>query len=309
MNNNKITGLADPTNDNNAVNMKYVNDKIHTQINTLFTNNANSYDLQPNFTFNGRAGGYPFHTGNGGIQQHYHGIWYRVTPKVFRWGLFRAYFSVHNNNLKPGKYTGVFEFFSLYNNTVINDFSTMIFGNSDSPNQNYKYIQLKSQSINNNHKKIIMQFEVFSNPGILNGELRFTRSYTYFSMFRVKFAFFHRIIEGLYDLDFDHGVFDADPQQLFFIDSLSLNNKRLTDVADPTDAKDSANKRYVDSEIAKLPHSDDGTLKLDGSRAMIRNLNMVIIISLTLKIQDQQTQIMQPLLISSIRQSVITIPL
>jgi len=32
------------------------------------------------------------------------------------------------------------------------------------------------------------------------------------------------------------------------------------------------NRKYVDDQIAKLPHSDTGTLKLDGSRAMTGNL-------------------------------------
>ena len=148
----------------------------------------------------------------------------------------------------------------------------MTFDNT-AANSNYKFIQLKSRSVDNNYKKIIMQFEVIRNPGVLNGKLKWRRILSHL-INSARFLFFRRIIEGLYDLDFDHGVFDADPQQLFFIDSLSLNNKRLTDVADPTDPKDSVNKTYVDDEIAKLPHSDTGTLKLDGSRAMTGTLDL-----------------------------------
>ena len=272
MNNNKIKGLAEPSEDSHAANMKYVNDQIQTQVNSLFSKNSHSYDLQPNFTFKSLSLSSVFNTNRGYPLHHHHGIWYRVTPAVISGQYFVLNFSAQHNNLKPGNYTALFELFSLYNHSIINDVSTMTFDNT-AANSNYKFIQLKSLSVDNNNKKIIMQFEVIRNPGVLNGKLKWRRILSHL-IYEVRFVFFHRIIEGLYDLDFDHGVFDADPQQLFFIDSLSLNNKRLTDVADPTDPKDSVNKTYVDNEIAKLPHSDTGTLKLDGSRAMTGNLLM-----------------------------------
>ena len=272
MNNNKIKGLAEPSEDSHAANMKYVNNQIQTQVNSLFSKNSHSYDLQPNFTFVSLYPGSVFNTGRGGTLLHNHGIWYRVTPVVISGQYFVLNFSAQHNNLKPGNYTALFELYSLYNGSKINDVSTMTFDNT-AANSNYKFIQLKSRRVDNNYKKIIMQFEVIRNPGVLNGKLKWRRILIHL-INSARFIFFHRIIEGLYDLDFDHGVFDADPQQLFFIDSLSLNNKRLTDVADPTDPKDSVNKYYVDDEIAKLPHSDTGTLKLDGSRAMTGTLNL-----------------------------------
>ena len=272
MNNNKIKGLAEPSEDSHAANMKYVNNQIQTQVNSLFSKNSHSYDLQPNFTFVSLNPGYIFNLGRGGTPPHNHVIWYRVTPAVISGQYFVLNFSAQHNNLKPGNYTALFELYSLYNGSKINDVSTMTFDNT-AANSNYKFIQLKSRSVDNNYKKIIMQFEVIRNPGVLNGKLKWRRILSHL-INSARFIFFHRIIEGLYDLDFDHGVFDADPQQLFFIDSLSLNNKRLTDVADPTDPRDSANKTYVDDEIAKLPHSDTGTLTLDGSRAMTGTLDL-----------------------------------
>ena len=271
MNNNKIKGLAEPSEDSHAANMKYVNNQIQTQVNSLFSKNSHSYDLQPNFNFVSLHPSSVFNTVSGGTL-HNHGKYYRVSPIVRLRQYFVLNFSAQNNNLKPGNYTALFELFSLYNGSLVNDLSTMTFNNT-AANSNYKFIQLKSLSVDNDYKKIIMQFQVIKNPGVLNGTLKWRRFPGYL-ISKVRFVFFHRIIEGLYDLDFDHGVFDADPQQLFFIDSLSLNNKRLTDVADPTDPKDSVNKTYVDDEIAKLPHSDNGTLKLDGSRAMIGTLNL-----------------------------------
>ena len=55
---------------------------------------------------------------------------------------------------------------------------------------------------------------------------------------------------------------------------MNLNENKLKGLAAPSEDKDGANKKYVDDEIAKLPHSDTGTLKLDGSRAMEGDLNM-----------------------------------
>ena len=53
-----------------------------------------------------------------------------------------------------------------------------------------------------------------------------------------------------------------------------MNNKKIDNLADPTEDSDATNKKYVDDEIAKLPHSDTGTLKLDGSRAIIGTLDL-----------------------------------
>ena len=120
-----------------------------------------------------------------------------------------------------------------------------------------------------------MQFEVIRNPGVLNGEFIWQIQFGH-SILKSKFAFFHRIIKGLYDTDFDHGVFDVDPQQIFFIESLSLNNKRITDVGDPTQNNDAATKKYIDDEIAKIPKptQSQDSLPLDGSKSMTGTLNM-----------------------------------
>ena len=56
--------------------------------------------------------------------------------------------------------------------------------------------------------------------------------------------------------------------------TLDMANHKIINAAVPTEDEDGANKKYVDDEIAKLPHSDTGTLKLDGSRTMTGNLNM-----------------------------------
>ena len=154
MNNNKIKGLAEPSEDSHAANMKYVNDQIQTQVNSLFSRNSHSYDLQPNFTFKSLSRSSVFNTERGYPLHHHHGIWYRVTPAVISGQYFVLNFSAQHNNLKPGNYTALFELFSVYNHSIINDVSTMTFDNT-AANSNYTFIQLKSLSVDNNHKKII----------------------------------------------------------------------------------------------------------------------------------------------------------
>ena len=71
------------------------------------------------------------------------------------------------------------------------------------------------------------------NPGSILGEFVCNKNaYTDFN--KAKCLFFHRVIEGFYETDFDHHIFNADPNQIFFLQSLSLNNKQMTDVADGT---------------------------------------------------------------------------
>ena len=43
-----------------------------------------------------------------------------------------------------------------------------------------------------------------------------------------------------------------------------MNDNKIKGLAEPSEDSD----EYVDDEISKLPHSDNGTLKLDGSRAV-----------------------------------------
>ena len=77
---------------------------------------------------------------------------------------------------------------------------------------------------------------------------------------------------------FDHQLFDAndiqDTNQILYFEDLNMNNNNIKKLAPPREKNDAANKKYVDAEISKLPHSDTGTLKLDGSRAMTGTLDL-----------------------------------
>ena len=127
-----------------------------------------------------------------------------------------------NIQLKPGNYTAIFELFSVYDDLFINDNSNMYLYPS---NSNYLNKKVQSLIINNNYKKIIFQFEVIRNPVSISGEFVFNKT-SYPDMGKCKCLFFHHVIEGFVETDFDHGIFNADPTQIFFLESLSLNNKK-----------------------------------------------------------------------------------
>ena len=59
------------------------------------------------------------------------------------------------------------------------------------------------------------------------------------------------------------------------LDPTDMNNNKIKGLAEPTDLKDGANKKYVDDQIKAIPAVDTSDLlKLDGSRAMTGNLQM-----------------------------------
>ena len=71
-----------------------------------------------------------------------------------------------------------------------------------------------------------------------------------------------------------------------------MNNNNIKKLSPPREKNDAANKKYVDTEIAKLPHSDTGTLKLDGSRAMTGTLDLggQRVINIKGFVEDDSTQ-------------------
>ena len=59
------------------------------------------------------------------------------------------------------------------------------------------------------------------------------------------------------------------------LDPIDMNNNKIKGLAEPTDLKDGANKKYVDDQIKAIPAVDTSDLlNLDGSRAMTGNLQM-----------------------------------
>ena len=59
------------------------------------------------------------------------------------------------------------------------------------------------------------------------------------------------------------------------LDPIDMNNNKIKGLAEPTDLKDVANKKYLDDQIRAIPAVETSDLlKLDGLRAMTGNLKM-----------------------------------
>ena len=145
------------------------------------------------------------------------------------------------------------------------------------------YAWASLQMVNNNlhdfqttHSKVFIYFKSNGQPGLINFQIRYYGSN--YNSADLNFLFFSRVLAGRVGYAFNHALFDVDDVQLanqiLYFEDVNLNENKIKGLGAPSEDKDGANKKYVDDEIAKLPHSDTGTLKLDGSRAMTGNLQM-----------------------------------
>ena len=140
---------------------------------------------------------------------------------------------------------------------------------------NYKIITF-SHDYQTTHSKAVIQFTSNGQAGEITFQIRYYGSnYTNLAL---NFFFFSRVLSGKHSTSFDDALFDVDDVQLtnqiLYFEDVNLNGNKIKNIAHPTEDEDGANKKYVDDEIAKLPHSDNGTLKLDGSRAMTGTLDL-----------------------------------
>ena len=277
LNNNKIINLKNGTDNGDAVNYRQRIEKTN--------NHQNNYHLQPSFNFYQNFGNRKIlkKANSKTIDtNHKHlGLNY-VKKQSFNSGFGgQAWSSIKmTNNLPIGLYTIVFETFAatyiVSHNSVtqqkLNSETLLQQVNGDA---NYTIINF-THDYQTTHSNAIIQFTSNGKPGEITFEIRYYGpSYNNSTL---NFLFFSRVISGRQNTAFNHNLFDVDDVQLvnqiLYFDDVNLNSNKIKNVAIPTNNEDVANKKYVDDEIAKLPHSDNGTLKLDGSRAMEGDLNM-----------------------------------
>ena len=183
------------------------------------------------------------------------------------------------NNLPVGIYTVVFELFSGISGisgisgsvTQLNNETLFQQVHGD---DNYKIITF-SHDYQTTYSKAFIQFTSNGQAGEITFQIRYYGSS--YNNPNLNFLFFSRVLAGRLGTAFNHNLFDVDDVQLenqiLYFDDVNLNENKNS-LGAPTEDEDGANKKYVDDEIAKLPHSDNSTLKLDGSRAMAGNLDM-----------------------------------
>ena len=176
-----------------------------------------------------------------------------------------------NDKLPKGTYTAIFEIFTssdsrafrLSDETLI----TQVYGDN-----HYKVITFTHDRIDNQYTKAIIQFSSDGQAGEITFQLRY-----YGSKYDkdTGFIVYSRVIKGKQSTSFNHNIFSVsevdDNHEILYFENIDLNGNGINSLADPSDDRDAANKRYVDSEIAKIPKDN---LLLDGSKAMKGNLNM-----------------------------------
>ena len=181
------------------------------------------------------------------------------------------------NNLPVGIYTVVFELFSGISDssggvTQLNNETLLQQVHGDA---NYKIITF-SHDYQTTHSKTFIQFTSNGQAGRITFQIRYYGSS--YNNSTLNFLFFSRVLAGRQGPAFDHALFDVDDvqfqNQILYFEDVNLNENKIKNPGAPSEDKDGANKKYVDDEIAKLPHSDTGTLKLDGSRAMTGTLDL-----------------------------------
>ena len=248
-------------------------------------NHQNNYHLQPSFTFYKNFGSERKLPRSNTIKidsnHNHHGLnWVKKEGSDSGFG-GQAWVSLKmTNNLPVGIYTVVFELFSGISGisgisgsvTQLNNETLFQQVHGD---DNYKIITF-SHDYQTTHSKAFIQFTSNGQAGEITFQIRYYGSS--YNNPTLNFLFFSRVLAGRVGTGFNHNLFDVDDVQLenqiLYFDDVNLNENKIKSLGAPTEDEDGANTKYVDDEIAKLPHSDNGTLKLDGSRAMAGNLDM-----------------------------------
>ena len=272
----RLTDVADSIGDNDAVNLKVL--KEHTQV------SQNNYHLQPSFKifkdFGDKSqltvGSPPNHF----FQNHKaHNDAYIIEKEGYDTGFGGESWSsikIKGNQLESGSYTSIFEIFVigdaggfLVDDTIIYH----VYGDS-----HYTINTFDSDKIDSQYTKSIIQFTTDGVAGVDDG-IKFQIRY-YGSQYNknLKFLFYSRVIKGKQSTSFNHNIFNLsdvdDNHEILYFENLNMNSNLINGLGDPVDDADAANKKFVDTEIAKVHIDTTPLLPRNGSRSMFGDLVM-----------------------------------
>jgi len=268
----KIINLANGTADDDAVNL--------AQLKSYTDSHQNNYHLRDSFRFYKNYGNQAELSvlRNINIPNHKHHDLFAAaiegSSPGFGWAWLRLKMT---NNLPAGTYTALFEIFSATspsptNITFLNRESLIQVPDGD---KNYKIITF-ARDYQTTHSKEFIQFTSNGRQGKITFEFRFYGPE--YNNPLLRFLFYSRVVSGKVGYAFDHRIFDVDQVQLkdqiLYFDDINMNGNEIKRLPEPSNDSHASTKKYVDDEIAKLHHSDNSTLKLDGSRVMTGNLKM-----------------------------------
>ena len=258
MNNNKLTSLADSTDDNDAVNLKGL--KNYTQF------HQNNYHLQPSFQFFKNFGdrrkiviGQPGNPNLLPADHFYRSHIVHHDPRLVAKEGFGSGFGgwawssikMTNDKLLPGTYTAIFEIFTV--NLLAGDYIkdetliSQVYGDD-----HYNIITFSHQRIDNSYTKAYIQFSSDGQAGQIIFQIRY-----YGSQYdkNIRFIFHTRVVSGKQSTSFNHNIFNVsdvdDNHEILYFENLNLNSNKINGLGDPVDDADAVNKKYVDGENTK----------------------------------------------------------
>ena len=258
MNNNKLTSLADSTDDNDAVNLKGL--KNYTQF------HQNNYHLQPSFQFFKNFGdrrkiviGQPGNPNLLPADHFYRSHIVHHDPRLVAKEGFGSGFGgwawssikMTNDKLLPGTYTAIFEIFTV--NLLAGDYikdETLI--SQAYGDDHYNIITFSHQRIDNSYTKAYIQFSSDGQAGQIIFQIRY-----YGSQYdkNIRFIFHTRVVSGKQSTSFNHNIFNVsdvdDNHEILYFENLNLNSNKINGLGDPVDDADAVNKKYVDGENTK----------------------------------------------------------
>ena len=102
---------------------------------------------------------------------------------------------------------------------------------------------------------MVLQFTL---NGTNNGRINFK-----FQKYNRKYdniLVFVKLVSGTIEVDFDHNILNDDGRSTVFLTNVDMNNKKIDNLADPTEDSDATNKNYVDDQIKAIPAVDTSDL-------------------------------------------------
>ena len=273
----RIRGLADGSDDEDAVNYSQLID--HT------TDHKRDYQLASSFKFYRDFGDKRALTKSSqAISGHHHLDLYDVGVIEGRDTGFRgeAWSSLKmTNTLGRGIYTVVFETFSIgplsgssgASTVILNDETLLYSVHGDSHFQiiTFNHDWESDSGGNTPYSKAYIQFSSDGQPGEIKFQIRYYgRSYNNLAL---DLLFFSRVLRGKHTNTFDHQLFDVkeseyDNEFLFFED-LHLNNNKITNLGSPQKDGDAITKKYFERNAVlsqrRVANTLRGDLDMDGN--------------------------------------------
>ena len=272
MGSNRIRGLADGSDDEDAVNysqlLSHTRDYVtHYQLVGSFRFYHKSKEITEKRTFN--INGHKVHkknyeiSGADGTDDGFGG---------------EAWFDLKmTNTLESGTYTVVFEIFPtiLDNNNLIHQNNEVLLQNVHG-DQIFQMITFSHDwesgfsGGNIPHSKAYIQFNSNDGNGTINFQIRYYGSN--YADSRLTMFFFARTWRGKHDDTFNHDIFDLREgqgynDQFLFFEDINMNDNRIYGLPQPTGPQQPATKKYVDDNALPLSGGNmTGNIDMRGNR-------------------------------------------